>query len=64
MNQETGIVTSFDNKSKAQISVKPTHQRLLLTSKNPHSRISTEYRLYTRRETSFAKAVARADRVQ
>jgi len=64
MNQETGTVTLIDNESKAQISVKLTRENLQLRSKNPHSRISTEYRLYTRRKNNLTKVIASPDWVQ
>ena len=64
MNKANGTALLQDNESKAQIGVKLTGKTLALTSKNPHSRLSTEYRLYTRRETNLTNAVATADWVQ
>jgi len=58
LNKDTGTVTLLDNESKAQIAVKPSGRTLALTSKNPHRRISTEYRLYSRRETNLTSASA------
>ena len=64
MNKENGTVTLQDNQSKAQIGVKLTGQTLRLTSKNPHNRLSGEYRLYNRRETRLTTTIAGADWVQ
>jgi hypothetical protein len=64
LNKENGTVTLQDNESKALISVKLTGQTLKLTSKNPHSRISNEYRLYSRRETNLTTAIASEDWVR
>lgn len=64
LNKENGTVTLQDIESKALISVKLTGQTLRLTSKNPHSRISNEYRLYSRRETNLTTAIASADWVR
>ena len=63
-NKEIGTVTLQDNECKAQIAVKLTGKTLSLQSKNPHSRLSNEYRLYTRRETQLTNAIANADWVQ
>jgi len=64
MKKENGTVTLQDSESKAQIAATLAGQILRLTSKNPHSRISTEYRLYSRRETNLTEAIASADWVQ
>ena len=64
LNKENGTVTLQDSESKALINVKLTGQTLKLTSKNPHSRISNEYRLYSRRETNLTTAIASADWVR
>jgi len=64
MNKGNGTVTLQDNESKAQIGVIVAGQALRLTSKNPHGRLSTEYRIYTRRESNFTSAIASADWVQ
>ena len=61
LTKETGTVTLQDNESNAQISVKLTGKILALTSRNPPSRLSSEYRLYTRRETNLTSAIASAD---
>jgi hypothetical protein len=58
MNKDTGTATLLNNQSKAQITVKLSGNTLALTSKNPHSRTSTEYRLYSRRETNLTSAIA------
>jgi len=64
MIKENGTLTLQDNESKALISVKLNGQILRLTSKNPYSRISNEYRLYTRREANLTTAIAGADWVR
>ena len=61
MNKKNFTVTLQDNESHAQISVKLTWQTLRLSSKNPHSRISNECRLYTRRKTNLTTAIASGD---
>lgn len=64
LSKENGTVTLQDSQTKAQISVKLAGQILTLSSKNPHSRVTTEYRLHSRRETHLTAAIASADWVQ
>lgn len=64
LSKDNGTVMLQDNQTKAQINVKLAGQTLSLTSKNPHSRTSNEYRLYSRRENNLTAAIASADWVQ
>ncbi len=60
LNKESGTLTLRDDQTKAQIDVKLAGQTLRLTSKNPHSRTSNEYRLHSRRENNLTAAIASA----
>ena len=64
MNKGNGTVTLQDNETKAQIRVILAGQALRLISSNPHSRLSSEYRLYARRQSNVTSAIASAEWVQ
>lgn len=64
LNKDNGSVTLRDDQTKAQIDIKLTGSTLSLNAKNPHSRVSNEFRIHSRRETQLTSAIARADWVQ
>ncbi len=64
MNKGNGTVTLQDNETKAQIRVILADQALRLISSNPHNRLSSEYRIYAKRQSNFTGAIATAEWVQ
>ena len=53
-----------DPSNKARLTVTLDNQTLHITSTNPYSRLSNEYRVFVKRESAFAEAVTRSDVVQ
>jgi len=53
-----------DTGSKARMAVTLDNQTLHITSTNPYDRLSNEYRVFVKRESSFVDAVTRSDVVQ
>ena len=64
VNKEIGTFTLEDNGTKAKIAVKLVGQTLRLTSRNPHSRLASEYRAYTKREYALTNNIADSEIVQ
>jgi len=53
-----------DTGSKARMAVTLDNQTLHITSTNPYSRVSNEYRIFVKRESAFTDAVTRSEVVQ
>jgi hypothetical protein len=64
LDKDAGTFSLGDPTSKARITVKLDGQILKVTSRNPHHRLATEYRAYTKRESAFTNAIASSDFVQ
>jgi len=50
-----------DGASHARVVVKLEHQTLHITSTNPHDRLTSEYRVFSKKERAFADHVSAAD---
>jgi hypothetical protein len=50
-----------DSASNARIVVKLENHTLHITSKNPHDRLTSEYRVFTKRERAFINKISTAD---
>jgi hypothetical protein len=64
LDQTAGTLGLEDPASKAHIAVKLDGQTLRITSTNPHHRLGTEYRVYSKRETAFTTSIADSELVQ
>jgi outer membrane protein assembly factor BamE (lipoprotein component of BamABCDE complex) len=64
LDKESGTFTLEDIGSKAKIAVKLDGKTLHLTSRNPHSRLASEYRAYTKREYALTSNIADSDIVR
>jgi hypothetical protein len=64
MDKEAGTFTLEDNSSRAKIAVKLDGQILRLTSRNPHSRLASEYRAYAKRESALTSKIGESEIVQ
>ncbi len=64
LDKTAGVLSLDDPDGKANIVVKAHGQVLRVTSKNPHHRLTTEYRLHSKRENAFANAIADSGLVQ
>ena len=60
-DQSAGMFTLEDSASSARIMIKLENQTLHIMSKNPHDRLTTEYRVFTRRERAFINKISTAD---
>ena len=56
--------TLQDPTNKASMSIVLENQTLHITSTNPYSRVSNEYRIFVKRESAFTDAVTRSEVVQ
>jgi hypothetical protein len=56
--------TLQDPSNKASMSIVLENQTLHITSTNPYSRVSNEYRIFVKRESAFTDAVTRSEVVQ
>ena len=59
--KSVGILTLEDSASNARMVVKLENQTLHITSTNPHDRVTTEYRVFTKREHAFINKISTAD---
>ena len=59
--KSTGMFILEDSASNARIGVRLENNILHITSQNPHDRLTTEYRVFTKRERAFIAKVSTAD---
>lgn len=59
--KSVGMLTLEDSASNARMVVKLENQTLHITSTNPHDRVTTEYRVFTKREHAFINKISTAD---
>ncbi|HWO41214.1 MAG TPA: hypothetical protein VNO43_05370 [Candidatus Eisenbacteria bacterium] len=64
LDKAAGVLNLDDPNSEAKIFVQIDGPILRVTSTNPHQRLATEYRVYTKRENAFTKLIASSDLVQ
>ena len=64
LDKEAGTFTLEDNGTKAKIAVKLDGKTLRLTSRNPHHRLASEYRAYSKREYALTTSIADSEIVQ
>ena len=64
LDKQGGTFTLEDNGTKAKIAVKLDGKTLRLTSRNPHHRLASEYRAYTKRESALTTSIADSEIVQ
>jgi hypothetical protein len=64
LEKEGTAFTLEDNRSKAKIAVKLDGKTLRVTSHNPHHRLASEYRAFTKREHALMNSVADSEIVQ
>jgi outer membrane protein assembly factor BamE (lipoprotein component of BamABCDE complex) len=64
LDKEAGTFTLEDNGTRAKMMVKLEGQALRLTSRNPHSRLASEYRAYAKRESALTSRIAESEIVQ
>ena len=64
LDKEAGTFTLEDNGSRAKIAVKIDGRTLRLTSRNPYSRLATEYRAYAKREYALTSRIADSEFIQ
>jgi hypothetical protein len=60
-DKSAGMLALEDTASNVRIVVKLENQTLHITSKNPHDRLTTEYRVFTKREHAFINKISTAD---
>jgi hypothetical protein len=60
-DKSAGTFTLEDSTSSARIMIKLENQTLHIMSKNPHDRLTTEYRVFTKRERAFITKISTAD---
>ncbi len=60
-NKPSGIFILQDGASNARLTVKLENQLLHISSENPHDRLTTEYRVFTKRESAFIHKISTAD---
>lgn len=60
-DKSVGMFALEDSASNARIVVKLENQTLHIASKNPHDRLTREYRVFTKRERAFINKVSTAD---
>jgi len=58
--QSSGMFVLEDGASNARITVSLENDTLHITSQNPHDRLTTEYRVFTKRESAFIHKVSTA----
>jgi hypothetical protein len=64
LDKDARAFTLEDNGTRAKIMVKIDGQTLHLTSRNPHSRLTSEYRAYAKRESALTRRIADSEIVQ
>jgi len=64
LEKEAATFTLEDVATRAKIAVKLDGKTLHLTSRNPHSRLASEYRAYRKREYALTNNIADSDIVQ
>jgi len=64
LDKAAGNFTLQDPGNKASMTVTLENQALHITSTNPYSRLSSEYRSFVKRESAFTDAVTRSEAVQ
>jgi hypothetical protein len=64
LDKTAGNFTLQDPSNKASMSIVLENQTLHITSTNPYSRVSNEYRIFVKRESAFTDAVTRSEVVQ
>jgi outer membrane protein assembly factor BamE (lipoprotein component of BamABCDE complex) len=64
LDKEAGSFTLEDKGTRAKVMVKLDGQTLRLTSRNPHSRLSSEYRAYAKRESALTSRIVESEIVQ
>ncbi|MGE5818412.1 MAG: hypothetical protein ACM37Z_10340 [Deltaproteobacteria bacterium] len=62
--KSVGMLVLEDSASNARMVVKLEDQTLHITSTNPHDRVTTEYRVFTKREHAFINKISTADFLQ
>lgn len=60
-DKSAGMVALEDTTSNARIVVTLEAMTLHITSQNPHDRLTTEYRVFTKRERAFINKISTAD---
>ena len=60
-DKPAGMLTLEDGASHARVVVKLEHQTLHITSTNPHDRLTSEYRVFSKKERAFTNHVSAAD---
>ena len=60
-DKAAGMFTLEDGTSNARVVVKLENQTLHITSKNPHDRLTSEYRVFSKKERAFTNNVSAAD---
>ena len=58
------VSNTIPNGTKAKIAIKLDGKTLRLTSRNPHYRLATEYRAYTKREYALTSSIVNSEIVQ
>ncbi|HVO93418.1 MAG TPA: hypothetical protein VMT22_11290 [Terriglobales bacterium] len=59
--KSAGTLALEDSSSNARVTAQLENHTLHITSNNPHDRLTTEYRLFTRRERAFINKISTAD---
>ena len=59
--KSVGMLVLEDSASNARMVMKLENQTLHITSTNPHDRVTTEYRVFTKREHAFINKISTAD---
>lgn len=59
--KSVGMLALEDGVSNARMVVKLENQTLHITSTNPHDRVTTEYRVFTKQERAFINKISTAD---
>jgi hypothetical protein len=60
-DKSVGMLVLEDSASNARIVVKLENQTLHITSTNPHDRVTTEYRVFAKRERAFINKISTAE---
>jgi hypothetical protein len=64
LEKDVATFTLEDNGTKAKIAVKLDGQTLRVTSRNPHDRLASEYRAFTKREYALMNSIGNSEIVQ
>jgi hypothetical protein len=64
LEKEGSTFTLEDNGTKAKIAVKLDGKTLRITSRNPHDRLASEYRAFSKREYALMNSIANSEIVQ